>query len=99
MQLGARRVAPRQFGLDVHVHVLEGRSPAEFAGLDFAPDFLQAARDGLAFGAAQQADAREHGGMGQRAGDVVLPQAPVERDGLGEGRHFIRRPAGETAAS
>ena len=73
-----------QARLDVHVHVFEVDAPIELAGLDFTLDGLQAIDDAVALGIGQHADLGQHGGMGDRAHDVVAIQALVEGDGGGE---------------
>ena len=69
---------------DVHVHVFEVDAPVELAGLDFALNGLQAIDDAVALGIGQHADLGQHGGVGDRAHDVVAIQALVESDGGGE---------------
>ena len=73
-----------QARLDVHVHVFQVDAPVERAGLDFALDGLQAIDDAVALGIGQHADLGQHGGVGDRAHDVVAIQALVESDGGGE---------------
>jgi hypothetical protein len=73
-----------QARFDVHVHVFQVDAPVELAGLDFALDGLQAIDDAVALGIGQHADLGQHGGVGDRAHDVVAVQALVESDGGGE---------------
>ncbi|MNV18981.1 hypothetical protein D3C71_1098220 [compost metagenome] len=70
--------------LDVHVDVFKVDAPVELAGLDFTLDGLQAIDDAVALGIGQHADLGQHGGVGDRAHDVVAIQALVESDGGGE---------------
>ncbi len=69
---------------DVHVHVFEVDTPVEAASLNFALDGFQAIDDGVALGIAEDADLRQHGGVGDRTHDVVAVQALVEVDRGGE---------------
>ena len=88
-----------QFGLDVHVDVFELGLPLEFAGGDFLADLIQAFGDGAQFILFQHADFLEHRRVGDGAGDVVPPQAPVEGNGFGELRDVGGGAAGETSAA
>ena len=90
---------PGQLGLDVHVDVFQRRLPSEFARADFPADLVQPARDGIFFGPREHADFVEHGGVGERALNVMPPQAPVEGDGFGELRDLGGGSAGEASAA
>ena len=57
---------------------------SKLAGLDFTLDVLQAGDDRVALGGSQHAGLFEHGGVGDRAHDVVAIEALVEVDGGGE---------------
>ena len=99
VQLRAGRDAAGEGGLDVHVNVLQVRAPGEFAGDNLAGDGGQAVFDGAGFPGGEDADFFEHGGMGQGAEDVVLPEAPIKGDGLGEPGDVGVRAAAEAAAA
>ncbi|MCY1179793.1 hypothetical protein D9M73_202080 [compost metagenome] len=73
-----------QARLDVHVDVFEVDAPVELTGLDFTLDGVQAIDDAVALGIGQHADLGQHGGVGDRAHDVVAVQALVEVYGSGE---------------
>ena len=73
--------------LDVHVDVLEFRVPRKFSRGDGREDRIEAAVDRIAFLPRDEADVREHGGVGLAAGDVERREAAVERDGLAELQH------------
>ena len=99
MQLGAGRHAAGQLRLDVHVHILELRFPRKRAGGDLGPIASRPRMMAFSSRRGEQADPLQHGGMGHRAEDVVLPEPPVEGDGFGELGHLRRRAAGEPAAA
>ena len=85
VEFRARRAdAAGEFGLDVHVDVLERGLELEFPGLDVGEDFLQAGFDlgKLFFG--EQADGFLSTRMGDGPGDVVREQPPVIRNGFAE---------------
>ena len=73
-----------QARLDVHVHVFEVHAPVELAGLDFLLDGAQAVDDGVALRVSEHADLGQHGGVGNRAHDVMAVEALVEVDRCGE---------------
>jgi hypothetical protein len=54
------------------------------AGLDLAPHAAETALDRGEVAPRQDADRGEHPGMGERAFDVILREAPVEGDRCGE---------------
>ena len=99
MQLRAGGNAPGQLGLNVHVDVFEFRLSTKFAGGDFPCDGVEAFHDGAQFLFGQHADFLEHGGMGDRAEDVVPPEPPVEGDGFGELGDVRAGAAGEPSAA
>jgi hypothetical protein len=99
MQFRAGGHAPRQFGLDVHVHVFEFGPPAEFSQFDFAADNLEAVHDGITLGAREHADFLEHVGVNERADNIVPPEPPIKRDGLGELRNVRVRTVREASAA
>ncbi len=68
-----------QARLDVQVHVFQIELPVELAGLDFLADLRHALLDGGQVGAPMMPWRGQHAGMGQRALDVGLPQALVEK--------------------
>jgi len=99
VELGPGRLAAGQGVLNVHVDILQILAPDEFAGDDFPGDGGEALFDGARLAGVEHADFFQHGGMGQRAEDVVFPEPPVKGDGLGElGRGGIKL-AGEPAAA
>src|SRR3954465_12515741 len=77
---GKRDQAP----LDVEMHVLGIERPLELAGLDLAPHARQTALDRREVAPRQDAGCRGHPGVGERAFDVILREAPVEADRCGE---------------
>ena len=70
--------------LDVHVHVLERRSPLEATRLDVGEDVLEPGDDGVAIRFAQHPDLGEHGRVGDGAPDVVAGKPAIEAHRLGE---------------
>ena len=97
VQLAADVAEPGdQGGLDVHVDVFALEDEREVTGVDLAADLLQAADDPVALVDRQQADVFEHPGVGDRAPDVVLVQATIEGDRLGELLHTAIGPARES---
>jgi hypothetical protein len=64
--------------LDIHVYVFERRVPLEPVGIDLGFDFLEPLDDRLTLRCCQHADVGQHARMGDRAGDVVPVQTPVE---------------------
>jgi len=99
VQFGARGNPPGELGFDVHVDVFEVRLPREFAGLDFAGDGFESAGDGAGFGGCQHADFAEHGGMGERAENIMPPEPAVKGDGLGESGDIRAGAAREPSAA
>ena len=87
----------RQRLLDVHVHVLQPGTPAEPPRFNFAQDFIQPRTDGVAVFFGDEADVREHGGVGLAALNVKNGEAPVERHRLAELQHECGRLPGETS--
>ena len=70
--------------LDVHVDVFELDRELEAALLDFLADLGQGLLNLAALVGGQQADLGEHLGVGDRAGDVLRIEPPVEAHALGE---------------
>ena len=99
VELRARRHPPGQLRLDVHVHILELRSPPKLPGADFPCDGIQPAVDGPPLGRAQHPNFAKHRRLRPRAADVMTPQPPVERERLREARHVGRRRGGEASAA
>ena len=99
VEFGTGWDAPGELGLDVHVDILELGLPMEGAGLDLLSDGLEAGADGLELGLGEDADLLEHGGVGDRAADVLTPEPPIEGDRFGEGGDIGGRTAGEAAGT
>ena len=59
-------------------------TPLEFAGDDFPGDGGEGLFDGATLLGGEHADFFQHGGMGQRAEDVLFPEPPIKGDRLGE---------------
>ena len=74
----------REHRFDVHVHVLERRSPLEATRLDVGEDVLEPGDDGVAIRFAQHPDLGEHGRVGDGAPDVVAGKPAIEAHRLGE---------------
>ncbi len=77
----ARRAdALGEHALDGHVHVLVHRGVEdERAGLDLVGNPGEPGADGVHVGLVEHALTAEHRGVGDGSGDVLAPQAPVER--------------------
>ena len=67
-------------GLDVHVDVFEGLAEREGPRLDLGGDLGEAALDVALVLRGQDADLDQHGGMGERALDVLPPHLAIEAD-------------------
>jgi hypothetical protein len=67
-----------QPALDVQVHVLVVERPGERAGRDLDTDRREPALDVGQVAGRQDAGAREHAGVGERAVDIGVGQAAVE---------------------
>ena len=80
VQLGAGWGPPGEFGLDVHVNILQLWSPDELAGANLGSDFLQPSGDFGQLAFAELPNFLEHGGMCKRALNVVLPEPPIKGD-------------------
>ncbi len=74
-------------GLDVHVDILEADHELDLARLDVGADRLQPLDDGVGLGLFDNALARQHAGVNDRALDVVAVEALVEVDAGGEFFH------------
>src|SRR5262249_53215815 len=66
---------------------------------DVARDGLQSALDGSELGLGQQTDPSQHGAVRQGTLDILLPQAPIERDGFGEVGDFRGRAVSKPSAA
>ena len=99
VQFGPGRFAAGQGVLDIHVDIFQFLPPNEFARDNFPGDGGEGLFDGARFPGGQHADFFQHGGVGERAEDVVLPKPPIKGDGLGEFRHTGIDWAGEPAAT
>jgi len=80
-------------GLDVHVDVFQRGVEGELAGLDLGGDVGQAAANLPLVGGGDDPHLRQHGGVRQRAPDVLAPQLAVEADGGIDLLHHHRGPA------
>src|SRR5262249_9526480 len=87
-----------QGALDVRVDVFELDGELELAALDLAANLLQGLGDLLRLRPGQQADLREHAGVGLAGANVVGVQPAVETDRLGEGLDAVVGGGAETAA-
>src|SRR6266436_1977365 len=81
------------------VHVLQFRLPAEFPSLDFPANASEPLLNRLQLRFRQQANLVEHRRVGDRTGDVLLPEPPIEGNRFGKARDLGRWAAGEAAAS
>ena len=84
VQLGCSRHACGQFGLDVHVDVLQFLLPLELPRFDLHSNGLEAGDDVFALFGGEHSDLLQHGCMSHRADQVMRPQSPIEGDRLGE---------------
>ncbi len=73
-----------QPGFDVHVHVFQADGPLEATGLDVFLHAFQAVDDLVALGVSQHTHFRQHGGMGDRAGNIMVIQALIKTHRGGE---------------
>jgi hypothetical protein len=64
------------------VHVFKPSIPVEFTGFDLLLDGAQAGLNLLLLVSAYESRARKRCGMGNRSGDVISIQSPVERNGF-----------------
>ena len=78
-----------QARLDVAVDVLKFVSPGEAAALQLVPDLPQATHDRARVGAGDDALAAEHASVRDRGGDLLAPEAAVDRQR--EGVRFDER--------
>src|SRR5262245_37887166 len=86
MQLAPRLSDPLgQAALDREMDILVGEIESEAPGGDFALDGLEAGDDPRRLGSAQQAPAREHPRMCNRAANIVTIEPAVERQRSGIG--------------
>ena len=88
-----------QFGqalFNIEVHVFEVELPVEPASLDLAADLAHAFDDRGMIGRTDDALVRQHGGVGQRAVDVVGRQAFVEKHRSGVALDQLRDRFGKT---
>ena len=70
-----------EIALDVHVDVFERTREREAAGLDLGLDLLEPGAYGGHIILGEDAGLAQHGGMRERAPDVLPPQPLVEIDG------------------
>ena len=99
VQAPGRRADQRaEPAFDVHVHVLEGARKFEFAGLDFAFDFVQTLRDGGRVLGADDALRGEHRDMGLGSGYILGAELAVKVDRGVDLFHDLGRGAREPAA-
>ena len=84
MQLRAGGHTPRQLRLDVHVNVFQFRLPLKLSVGDLPTDVVESFDDGHLFVPGEHGDFPEHRGVRDGAENVVPPEPPVERNGLGE---------------
>ena len=78
MKLATRVADPaNQLGFDDHVNVFQGRIKLNLAGGQVGLDLFESLLDRIALCRAEQADGRQHPGMGHGAADVVGGQAVV----------------------
>jgi hypothetical protein len=87
-----------QASLDREVDVFVGGDKAKLPGFDLLLDLAKTALHRAPLGGADQADARQHAGMGDRTKDVVAIETAVERQRSGERFDFGQTPAREPAA-
>ena len=99
VEFGAGSNPPGQLGFDVHVDIFQLRFPAKLSCRNFRSDVFQAAQDSAQFRGAEDAYLAQHRCMGARAGDVLTPKPPIERDRFGEPRNFRSRTAGKASAA
>src|SRR5258708_35868040 len=81
------------------MHTLQFRFPAEFPSLYFPPNAAEPLLNRLQLRFRQQANLVEHRRVGDRTGDVLLPEPPIEGNRFGKARDLGRWAAGEAAAS
>ncbi len=82
----------------VHVDVFQGDGPGKITPFDARAHPLQPGNNSVPLGLGQDALARQHGGMGDGALDIVGVEPAVEIDGGGEGldkgvRGFVETPS------
>ena len=90
----AARVADRvrETFLDIHVNILERRAELECPRVDLRENVTQPLFNGRVIRRGDDADMREHGGMGDRPRDVLAVHAAVKADGrLKFVDHLVRR--------
>ena len=78
--------------LDIHVNILERRAELECPRVDLRENVTQPLFNGRAILRGDDADVREHGGMGDRTRDILAVHAAVKADGrLKFVDHLVRR--------
>ena len=78
--------------LNIHMHVFELDSPLHLAVFNFPKDRVEPADDLFLFGQREYANGFEHGGMGNRASNILPVEASVKVDGGGKYLYkFVRR--------
>ena len=82
----------------IHVDVFQRLGKLEFSIPDLGKDLVQPVGDGLGVGLRDHSRFREHGGMGLRAGDVLLGQTLVGIDGGVYRLHDLVGPGRKPAA-
>src|SRR5262249_48923109 len=85
--------------LDSQVDVFVGGDKAKLPRFYFLLDLAKTALNRARLGAPNQANARQHAGMGYGTKDVVPIEAAVERQRRGESLDFGQTPAREPAAN
>ena len=69
-----------QPGFDVHVHIFQADGPLEATGFDVFLNAFQAFDDLIPLGVGEHTHLGQHGGMGDRAGNIMVVQALVKTD-------------------
>ena len=98
VELGGGGLAGGEGLLEVHVHVFKGGVPLKGAGFDFGFKGVESGVNGVAFGIAEDADLREHGGVGAAHLDVVGGETMVKGNGFPEAQHECIGRIAETSA-
>ena len=86
-----------QARLDVHMDVLQRRIEVEPPLFDVGADRRQSVANAALVIGGEDAHLRQHGGVGERALDVLPPEFLVEGDRYVDRLHHRRRPAREAA--